>query len=72
VLSINQTCILHAVFGFFGALESGRGCRLYLLFSRGGGVEVCLVKLSRAEVDKEVGSGELVSGSSDRDGGIPR
>jgi hypothetical protein len=62
--------VLHsvqAVFGFFGALESGRGCRLYLLFSRGGGVVACFVNLSRAEVDSEIGSGEFVSGSSDRD-----
>ena len=58
---------VQAVFGFFGAFGSARGCRLYLLFSRGGRDVVCLVKLSRADVDNETGSGELASGASDND-----
>jgi hypothetical protein len=63
--------IIHAVFGFFGALGSGRGWRLYLLFSRGRGVDVCLVNVSRAEVDRFVGSMERGSGSSENDDGSP-
>jgi hypothetical protein len=63
--------IIQAVFGFLGALGSGRGWRLYLLFSRGCGVDVCLVNVSRAEVDRFVGSTEGGSGYSENNDGTP-
>lgn len=58
---INEEFGIQAVFGFLGALPSARGWRRYLLFSRGGGVWVCLVKVSRAEVDSAGWSEGLLS-----------
>lgn len=63
---------IQAVLGFFGALLSGRGWRRYLLFSRGGGVEVCLVSVSRAEAERDDCSGGEASGSRESEEGMPR
>ena len=67
---------VHAVLGFLGALTSGRGWRLYLLFSRSvlfGVVESCLDKLSRAAVESSVWSPIAASGSTKAvEDGIPR
>jgi hypothetical protein len=62
---------VQAVLGFLGALGSGRGWRLYLLFSRGGGVDVCLANVSKAETESEFGEGGKHSGSSDNKDGTP-
>jgi hypothetical protein len=64
---------IHAVLVFLGALPSGRGCRLYRLFSlplvADGGVE----SLSRADGGNEVWSPVVPSGSGrDSDIGMPR
>jgi hypothetical protein len=62
---------VQAVLGFLGACSSGLGWRLYLLFSRGGGVATCRVNVSRAEEERDVGSTEMVSESSDSMDGNP-
>jgi hypothetical protein len=61
-----------AVFGFLGALWSGRGCRLYLRFSRGRGLIICAAGEPTgddADIDDSL---EGVSRSKDSDRGNPR
>ena len=63
---------VQAVFGFLGALLSGRGWRLYRLFSRTGGLAFCVDSDSRADEESDMASLDALSGSSDSDVGIPR
>lgn len=55
---------IHAVFGFLGALLSAFGWRLYRLFSLPLGVDVSLERHSRADVESDVSSSNVPSGST--------